>query len=43
MEDVYYLYHNRLKEMIIAFRRIEINLWNVGRENVYVRREGSII
>jgi len=23
--------------MIIVFRRIEINLWNVGTENVYVK------
>jgi len=42
-EDVYDLYHNRLKETIIVFRRIKINLWNVGRENLYVRREGSSI
>ena len=42
-EDVYDLYPNRLIEMIIVFRKIKINLWNVGRENVYVRREGSRI
>jgi hypothetical protein len=43
--NVYDLYHNRLKYMIIVYRIIKINLWNVRRENVrvYVRREGSSI
>ena len=42
-EDVCDLYHNRLIELIIVFRRIEINLWNVGTEKVYVRVEVSSI
>jgi hypothetical protein len=42
-EDFCDLYHNRLEELIIVFRRIEINLWNVGKENVYVRVEVSRI
>ena len=42
-EDVCYLYHKRLKELIIVFRRIEINLWNVGTEKVYVRVEVNSI
>ena len=33
--NVYDLYHNRLEEMDIVFRRIKINLWNVGRERMY--------
>jgi len=41
--NFYDLYLNRLKEMFIVFRGIKFNLWNVGRENVYVRREGSSI
>ena len=42
-EDVCDLYHNRLEERIIVFRRIEINLWNVGTEKVYVRVEVTSI